>query len=259
MKMRQIRLSLQYDGTDYAGWQSQSDRETVQSLLEKAVRMVTGDSSRVTGSSRTDAGVHALGQVATFSTDSALDTDVMRRALNANLPLDIRIMDVSTCPDGFHPRYSAISKSYVYFITDTRFQSVFLRRYAWHIPHDLSSRLEMMKEAAGFLKGEHDFSSFRGAGCGSKSPVRRVIDIGVSRLTSICFMTFSMNVPVIQIRIRGNAFLRHMVRNIVGTLVEFGVGRRMPKEMQDLIELKDRNRAGRTAPAHGLFLEKVYY
>jgi tRNA pseudouridine38-40 synthase len=257
--MRQIRLSLQYDGTEYSGWQIQIDKVTVQSLLEKAVRAVTGEHSRVTGSSRTDAGVHALEQVAAFSTGSALDSDVMRRALNANLPPDIRIMDVATCPDDFHPRYSAISKSYAYFITDTRYQPVFLRRYAWHIPHDLSGRLEMMAEAAEFLKGEHDFSSFRGAGCGAKSSVRSVIDIGVSRLTSIHFMTFRMNVPVIQVRIRGNAFLRHMVRNIVGTLVEFGMGKRMPGEMKDLMELKDRNRAGRTAPAHGLFLEKVYY
>jgi tRNA pseudouridine38-40 synthase len=257
--MRHIRLLLQYDGTNYSGWQVQIDKRTVQSLVEKAVYTVTGEHPRVTGASRTDAGVHALEQAASFITGSSLEADVIRRALNANLPEDIRIIEASECPDDFHPRYSAVNKSYVYLITHSRSSSVFLKRYSWDLPYDLSGTLEKMREASGYLEGEHDFSSFRASGCGSKTAVRKILDIEVSESASIDFMTFSINAPVIKISIKGNAFLRYMVRNIVGTLVDVGRGRTTPSGIKNILESKDRGCAGITAPAHGLFLEKINY
>ncbi len=257
--MRHIRLLLQYDGTDYSGWQVQKDRRTVQSLVENAVHIITGENPRVTGASRTDAGVHALEQTASFITGSSLDADVIRRALNANLPKDIRIMETSECPDDFHPRYSALSKWYSYLITHSRSSSVFLKRYSWDLSYDLSGSLENMREASDYLRGEHDFSSFRASGCGSKTAIRKILDIEVSESSSIDFMTFSINVPVIKISIKGNAFLRHMVRNIVGTLVDVGRGRTTPSGIKDILESKDRSSAGITAPAHGLFLKKIDY
>jgi len=257
--MRHIRLLLQYDGSDYSGWQVQIDKRTVQSLVENALHIVTSENPRVTGASRTDAGVHALEQTASFITGSSLDVDVIRRALNANLPKDIRIIEASECPDDFHPRYSAESKRYSYLITHSRYSSVFLRRYSWDLSYDLSGALEKMREASYYLKGEHDFSSFRASGCGSKTAVRRILNIEVSESSSIDFMTFSINAPIIKINIKGNAFLRYMVRNIVGTLVDVGRGRTTPSGIKDILGSKDRGCAGITAPARGLFLEKVNY
>jgi tRNA pseudouridine38-40 synthase len=257
--MRHIRLLLQFDGSDYSGWQVQNEKRTVQGLIEKAVHKVTGEDLRATGASRTDAGVHALEQTASFKTGSSLDADVIRRALNANLPRDIRIMEASECPDDFHPRYSAVSKRYAYLITHSRTPSVFLKRYSWNLSYDLTGNLGNLREAAGYLRGEHDFSSFRASGCGSKTAVRKILDIEVSESSSIDFMTFSINAPVIKICITGNAFLRHMVRNIVGTLVDVGRGKALPSGIKAILESKDRGSAGITAPAHGLFLEKIDY
>lgn len=257
--MRRVRLLLQYDGTEYSGWQVQDNEVTVQGLVENAVFKVTGEKPRVTGASRTDAGVHALDQAASFTTGSSLEAEVIRRALNANLPADIRVMDASECPDDFHPRYSAVNKIYSYFITYAPCCSVFLKRFSWYLPYDLSRGIEAMREAAGYIKGEHDFSSFRASGCGSKNAVRKILNIEISESASIDFMTFRIDAPVIKISIQANAFLRHMVRNIIGTLVDVGRGKTEPSGMKEILELKDRSCAGRTAPAQGLFLEKIYY
>jgi tRNA pseudouridine38-40 synthase len=227
--MRNIKLILQYDGTAYSGWQIQKKETTIQGLLENAVFAVTGERSRVTGAGRTDAGVHAFQQVDVFKTGSRLEPDALFRAMNANLPQDIRIIEVQEVGEDFHPRYRARSKTYSYLISGTGDSSVFLNRYSWQMHHHLDCI--SMREASDHLIGIHDFSSFRASGCSSKHPVS----------------------------IGANAFLRHMVRNIVGTLVDVGRGRTTPDKVRDIMEAKDRRAAGQTAPACGLFLEKIVY
>ncbi len=257
--MRNIRLTLQYDGADYSGWQIQDKEKTIQGVVEEAVFSVTGERMRVTGASRTDAGVHAIEQAASFKTHSILKTDVLSRALNANIPRDIRVIDVSECSADFHPRYSAKSKIYSYLISYAVPYSVFLKRYSWQIPYALSGSVRAMRGAAEYITGEHDFSSFRASGCSSKSAVRRIFNIEISECLSIDFMTFKLNVPIIKISIQANAFLRHMVRNIVGTLMEVGRGKISPSRLEEILGLRDRRYAGPTAPACGLFLEKIDY
>lgn len=255
--MRNVKLVLQYDGTGYSGWQIQKKGKTIQGILEKAVYTVTGEHLRVTGASRTDAGVHAFQQVASFKTMSGLMPDVLNRAINANLPHDIRVIKAEECSADFHPRYSAKNKTYSYLISYKGAYSVFLGRYSWLVFYNLDC--DLMKRAARYFIGRHDFSSFRASGCSSKNPVRRIIDIQVSERASFNFMTFRFNVPLIKITIKADAFLRYMVRNIVGTLVEVGRGRLSPSSMKEILKLKDRRYSGMTAPACGLFLEKIKY
>ncbi len=255
--MRYIRLLIEYDGTEYHGWQSQKTGGTVQDIIKEKIQGVTGEKVRLTGASRTDAGVHALGQVAVFGTGSSLDADVIMRALNAKLPSDIRVLAAEETDNDFHPRYSAVKKSYYYIISEGRHQSVFLRRYVWNLHSHLD--LDSMRKAAVLLIGEHDFSSFRASGCGAKHPVRTVHAADIARLKEMSFMTFPMNGDFIKIRIEADAFLRHMVRNIVGTMVEVGRGRIAVEEFSRIFQSCDRTVAGPTAPAHGLFLEKIIY
>jgi tRNA pseudouridine38-40 synthase len=256
--MRHIKLTIQYDGTAYSGWQVQKKETTIQGLLEDAIFTVTGEKLRVTGAGRTDAGVHALEQVAAFKTLSVLMPDVFFRALNANLPEDIRVVDVEECSANFHPRYGTKNKTYSYLISFYYgAYAVFLKRYSWQIPCQLNC--DSMRESADHLIGRHDFSSFRASGCSSKNPVREVTKIEISEYDSFDFLTFTFNTPVIKISIQANAFLRHMARNIVGTLVEAGRRRIPPGKMTEILEAKDRCAAGKTAPACGLFLEKINY
>lgn len=257
--MKNIRLILQYDGSDYSGWQVQRKEKTIQRLIEDAVYSVTGERIRVTGAGRTDAGVHALAQVAAFKTQSNLEPHVLLRAVNANLPFDIRVIDAVECSADFHPRYSAKNKTYSYIISHPGTYSVFLRKYSWQIPYQLSRNIGIMRKAAKYLIGKHDFSCFRASGCSSKNPVRTIIKIEILESSSVDFMSFKFNVPIIKISIQADAFLRHMVRNIVGTLVEVGKGKLSPLRMKDILESKDRGAAGQTAPAQGLFLEKIEY
>ena len=255
--MKHIKLTLQYDGTDYSGWQVQVEVATIQGLLEKALFTVTGERNRVTGASRTDAGVHAFEQVAAFMTQSNLGPEVFLRALNANLPQDIRVINADECPADFHPRYSAKNKTYSYIISRTGAYSVFLKRYSLQIHSQLNCNA--MKEAAGYLAGRHDFSSFRASGCSAKNPVREISEIRISEFERTGFMGFRFNAPVIKISIQANAFLRHMARNIAGTLVETGREKIPPEKIKDILKAKDRRTAGKTAPARGLFLEKIVY
>jgi tRNA pseudouridine38-40 synthase len=254
--MRYIKLTLQYDGTDYSGWQVQKKETTIQGLLEDAVFNITGERLRITGAARTDAGVHAFKQVAAFQTQSTLEPDVFLRAINANIPHDIRIIDAGECTADFHPRYSAKNKTYSYIISRTG-AYFFLRRYSWQMPYQLNC--SAMREASNYLIGKHDFSSFRASGCSSKNPVREIREIAVSEFSSIDFMTFKFNAPVMKISIEANAFLRHMARNIAGTLVKIGRGKIPPLRMKDILEARDRRAAGETAPACGLFLQKIEY
>ncbi len=255
--MRQVKLILQYDGTGYSGWQVQKNDDTVQALLEDAVFAVTGEELRVTGASRTDAGVHAFEQVASFKTNTDLDPRIFPRALNAHLSKDIRVLHAEECPASFHPRYSAQNKTYSYLISRYGIGSVFLRRYSWQMPYQLNC--DAMRAAANYLIGKHDFSSFRASGCSAKNPVREIIKIELSERDSFDFISFTVNAPVIKISIQANAFLRHMARNIVGTLVETGRGRTAPDRVRGILNARDRRRAGMTAPACGLFLEKIQY
>ena len=255
--MRNIRLTIQYDGTDYSGWQVQQNGTTIQGLLENAATTVTGGNIRITGAGRTDAGVHAFDQVAVFKTSSKLEPDVMRNALNAHLPLDIRVIFAEEVSDDFHPRYNAGNKTYSYLISGTGPYSIFLRRYSWQMAWQLDCA--SMKKAAKHLTGKHDFSSFQAAGCSARHPEREIIHIEIDELTSMGFMGFTLDAPLIKISIKANAFLRHMARNLVGTLVEVGKGKLPPDDIAEILELKDRNKAGPTAPACGLFLEKINY
>jgi tRNA pseudouridine38-40 synthase len=255
--MKQIKLIIEYDGTNYQGWQTQRSGLTLHDSISKAISEITREKVQLTSASRTDAGVHALGQIAVFRTDTRLPADTMKRALNAKLPADIRILDAEESDDELHPRYDAVKKSYFYCIEKTQKQSVFFHRYAWGIPVELD--LAGMGRAASLLEGEHDFSAFRGTGCGAKTTVRTVHSITLARYDLIDFMTARIEGDFIKIRVEANAFLRHMVRNIVGTLTEVGRGKIPPEQVKNILTSRDRKMAGPTAPAKGLFLEKIYY
>jgi tRNA pseudouridine38-40 synthase len=255
--MKKIKLLLEFDGTAYQGWQIQKKGATIQSVIEERILRITGEQSRLVSASRTDAGVHALAQVAVFRTASRLEPEVIKNALNALLPHDIRILDVSEVKDSFNPRDSAIKKSYFYIIANQRESSVFLYRYSWLVIQHLD--IKSMTEAVQVLIGTHDFSSFRGTGSSTKNPVREVFSLSMERFDKIDFMTASIKGNFLKIRIEANGFLRHMVRNIVGTLVEIGRGRISADRMGEILKSHDRRLAGPTALANGLFLERIVY
>lgn len=254
--MRRILLKLQYDGSAYNGWQVQPFGRTIQGMLQDCLLKLTSEKVTVIGAGRTDAGVHALGQIAVFDSRSRLPTDVIRRALNALLPPDIRVMGIDEVTGDFHPRYNARSKTYFYLIANMREVPVFVHKYVWQMSADLD--IEGMKAGSTHLLGPHDFSSFRGSGCGAKDPVKNIYRIEIETLREL---ESSAKFPGNFVRITAEAdgFLRHMVRNIVGTLVEVGRGKISPEKMHEILEEKDRRLAGPTAPPQGLFLEKVIY
>lgn len=252
-----IRLSIAYDGSSYQGWQSQRSGKTVQDTISYAIFVVTGERVRLTGASRTDAGVHSLEQVAAFETSSRLSPDTVRRALNANLPADIRVLTAETADEGFHPRYDALGKTYCYLIHQGELSSAFLHRYVWHIRNKLDS--DAMKKASACLIGVHDFSSFRGSGCGAKHPKREIVSLSITHHRRMSFMTMPVRGDFLRIEIQANAFLRHMARNIVGTLAEVGRGSIPHEQMKKILQSCRREDAGPTAPASGLFLKKIIY
>ncbi len=241
-----FRLVVEYDGTDYCGWQIQPNGRTLQGTLEDALSRLLGHPARVAAAGRTDAGVHAAGQVVTFRTERPLTAATVQRALNALTPADIAVRAVDVVAEDFDPRRAAHSRAYLYRVWNRPTASPFWRRYAWHLPLPLD--LSAMAAAAAPLLGEHDFSSFRAAGCDARHPVRRVT---VSR--------FEHDGDLLCYQIEATAFLRHMVRNIVGTLVEVGRGQRPADELPGLLAARDRTRAGPTAPPHGLCLTAVTY
>ncbi|HAM51240.1 MAG TPA: tRNA pseudouridine(38-40) synthase TruA [Nitrospiraceae bacterium] len=255
--MRRIKVKLQYDGTFYQGWQVQPSGTTIQGMLQESILRITGEPATFIGAGRTDAGVHAVAQIASFDSSSRLDNVVIKRALNALLPPDVRIIALEDCSGEFHPRYSALRKRYFYLIANTDDVPVFFGRYVWWVRAPLD--VEGMKAASGFLRGRHDFSSFRGAGCGAKSPVREVYSLETERFGELAFLSARFSGNFIKISLEGDGFLRHMVRNIVGTLVEVGRGRIQPDAVGNILLSRDRRRAGQTAPAKGLFLDRVIY
>ena len=246
--MPNFRLSLEYDGRDFAGWQVQpGGRRTVQGALEAAVERVTGRAARVIGSGRTDAGVHAQGQVASVRVDTGLEPDEFSRALNGVLPADVAVLGAERVPDDFHARRDARSKLYCYRIWNGASPSPLRARRAWHVARPLD--LEAMRGAAQALAGTHDFACFRAAGSGVGSSVRTLTRCQLEGETR----------AELRLLVEGNGFLRHMVRALVGTLVEVGCGRRPAGSMAAMLAARDRGRAGRTAPAHGLTLVRVDY
>jgi len=260
--MRNIKLTLSYDGTDFSGWQSQSQGErTVQSTLADAIERFTGERPSVRGSGRTDSGVHALAQVASFMTVSKHAAEVFERALNAMLPPDLRVRKAEDVPTSFDAQNSAKQKKYSYMIANTPVLSPFMRRYCWHMPQGLDPGA--MAEAASSLEGELDFRCFMAAGSSVKTTVRELIRLEVSAAGHARFLGLELKLDgagkFIRIDAVGTGFLRHMVRNIAGTLVEVGKGALTPSYMAELIAAGDRDMAGPTAPAEGLFLVSVEY
>jgi tRNA pseudouridine38-40 synthase len=250
--MKNIKLTIEYDGTSYHGWQSQINASAIQDVVCKAVGKLTGEGCKLTGSSRTDTGVHALGQVANFATESGIPADKFSYALNTFLPDDIVIRKSEEVSIDFHARYSAVGKKYRYLIYNSTFPSVLLKHRAWHVSRMLD--VGLMRQAAEAFLGKHDFVGFSSTGGSVKTTVRTIRDISVSR--GGCFNEAS---DLIEIQISGDGFLYNMVRIIAGTLVEVGNGKLRPEEMPAIMESLDRKRAGITAPAHGLYLVEVYY
>jgi len=241
-----FKLTVEYDGSDYHGWQVQPNGRTIQQTLEEAVTRLCGETVRVVAAGRTDAGVHAVGQVVAFTLETPHAPDIVLRALNALTPRDISITAAETVANDFNPRRAARSRAYVYRIWNARWPSPFWRRYAWHLARPLD--VDAMRAAAGTLVGEHDFSAFQAADCDADNPVRRVLRSEVERREALITYT-----------IEATAFLRHMVRSIIGTLVEVGNGQRVAGDLPRLLETGDRNQAGPTAPACGLCLQRVEY
>ncbi len=248
--MRNIKLTVAYDGTAYAGWQFQEGRKTVQGVLENTIQEVTGQPTRVLGSGRTDAGVHALGQVAGFRTESRLPVEVLRRALNAHLPHDVAVLEAVEAPGDFHAIFHARRKRYRYVICDGPVRDVFRRRTAWYCRFDLDA--PAMHRAAQALVGTHDFRSFQTQGSSRKTTVRTIYDIQVRRGEG-------PDRHVIAVEVEADGFLYNMVRTIVGSLVQVGRGNRSEAWVGEILAAADRRAAGPTAPARGLCLLRVEY
>lgn len=253
--MRNIRLTLQYDGTDYAGWQCQRAEKTIQSAVEEAVSRLTGQPVKLAGAGRTDAGVHALAQVAAFRTSSALPADTIRRALNAVLPPDIRVASALDEAEEFHPRFDAKAKRYFYLVSNSQTVSPFLMRYVWKVPFGLDAAL--MREAARHLIGRRDFKAFMASGSGVKDTVREMRSIEIEEMDGIDFLGAQIGGRFLKFSFEGDGFLRHMVRAMVGTLIEIGRGRTL--DVPSIMASGQRRLAGPSAPARGLFLERIIY
>ena len=255
--MRTHKLTVAYDGTEYVGWQRQAAGVSIQGCLEAALRDIEGAPVAVVGAGRTDAGVHAVGQVAGVRLEAGIDPGTLARALNAKLPADIRVVASEAAPDTFHARFDAVAKSYRYRLAHGPVMSPFLRRYAWHVREPLD--VEAMTEAGRMLVGEHDFAAFQAAGSSVRTTVRTLFDLTVRRVSPGARAETGGGAVSTVIEVSGSGFLRHMVRTIVGTLVEVGRGRWGPAEVEQVLGGADRSAAGPTAPARGLFLTAVRY
>ena len=247
--MHSVKLTIQYDGTDFNGWQIQTKQpssRTVQFEVEKALAFLTGEMTKVTAAGRTDAGVHARGQVISFSTGSSIPVDRYPAALNGILANDIVVVNSEQVPDDFHARYWVKEKTYIYRIMNSMFPDVFNQRYVYHIRSKLD--VGQMALAARAFEGNHNFSSF----CASGSSVK-----SFDRCIKACEIIEEKEMVALEITADG--FLYNMVRIIAGTLIEVGLGKRSSAEIDAVIKAKDRQASGHTAPPHGLTLEKVYY
>ncbi|MDO9558952.1 MAG: tRNA pseudouridine(38-40) synthase TruA [Syntrophales bacterium] len=245
--MRNLRMVLEYDGTAYHGWQRQTNGLSIQQVLEEKIAVMTGEAVKVIGSGRTDAGVHALGQVAHFKTASTIPDIRFLNGINSLLPRDIAVKALREVDPSFHARYDAKSKVYLYQVVNGSVRPVLLRQYAWFVPGPLDP--EKIREAAVYFMGTHDFSSFCSTHSDAPDHIRTITDIRIEAGSH----------GLIKIEMEADGFLRHMVRGIVGTLIEVGRGKRFVSDMQAIIHEKDRRHGGMTAPPHGLFLKEVIY
>ena len=245
--LQTFRLIIEYDGSGFHGWQRQKKDRTVQETIEKALAIMTREKVTVIGSGRTDAGVHALGQVACFKTRSRLDARVFLTGLNSLLPGDVVVHACDPMPDVFHARFDVASKRYRYHILNRPIAPAIGRQFVWHIRKPLD--IPAMRTAAECLTGTHDFKTFEGAGS-PRSHTVRTVSVSAVRETGVGNLTYD---------IAANGFLRFMVRNIVGTLVAVGLGKISIEKVPEILQSKDRSRAGATAPPRGLFLVEVSY
>lgn len=278
--MRNIKLTIEYDGTCYHGWQSQINASAVQDVVCSAIKKLTGEEISLSGSSRTDTGVHALGQVANFFTASSIPADKFAFALNSMLPEDIVIKKSEEADMDFHARFSSKGKKYRYIIYNSVFPSAILRNRAWHVIYSLDAAA--MALGAKYFLGTHDFKAFMAAGSSVKSTIRTIKDISINiigpetgtyhmseggnadnlpnkGISAIQEKPSQLAAATLALEITGDGFLYNMVRIIAGTLVQVGYGKIKPDEIPEIIEGGDRKKAGKTAPANGLYLMEVYY
>jgi tRNA pseudouridine38-40 synthase len=251
-----IKLVLAFDGTAYHGWQIQTDQSTIQGALAAAIEKITGEKISPTGSGRTDAGTHARRLVVNFPTHSQISPERMVRALNSSLPGDIRVLSARRVSRQFHARRDAQSKTYRYQVYLGSVMPPHLAREHYHYPHPIN--VEKMKEAARIFEGEHDFASFA-AKCGQGNSSKADSQIPRNTVRRIFQCELKHRGSRLLLTVEGNGFLQHMVRNIIGTLLEIGGGRMRLEELEKLFEKRDRRLAGFAAPAHGLILLKVRY
>lgn len=243
--MRNLKVTIQYNGKNYCGWQKQPDSLGIQGTIENAIYEITKEKIKIIGSGRTDAGVHALGQVANFKLESNIPTKNLPNALNAKLPKDISIIDCIEVDEEFHSRYSAKRKRYRYLIYNSSYRNPIYKDMSYHVKYDLD--LKKMCEEAKSLIGEHDFKGFMSSGSSVNDTIRTIYDITLQKQDNLIIL-----------EVEGNGFLYNMVRIIVGTLVDIGRGR-IKESLKNIIDSKERGMCGHTAPAHGLFLKKVDY
>ena len=244
--MRNIKLTIEYDGTSYGGWQKQKNNRTIQQCIEEAIKLLTGEEVELIGSSRTDAGVHAKGMVANFITNSKIPSDKFREAINTKLPDDIGIIKSEEVDKNFHSRYDSKGKTYCYTLVN-RYEKVCLgRSYVYQVRDELNYNL--MKDAAKYFLGKHDFKAFKTNGSSVKTSVR-----------TISGLELELKGDVLKIFISADWFLYNMVRIIVGTLIEVGKGKIKPEDIESIIRNGDRSKAGPCVPPNGLVLEKVFY
>ncbi|MDT3779580.1 tRNA pseudouridine(38-40) synthase TruA [Nitrospira sp. MA-1] len=244
--MSTIKLTIEYDGTAYAGWQRQPNQPTIQAALETALTRITQQHISIIAAGRTDAGVHARGQVASFQSDKSIPADKWKLALNSALPPDISVVTSERVPESFHARYSAKEKLYEYRISNHPARPAIDRHRVWHLPYELDTQA-MRQAMSGFI-GRHDFTSFQGPRASTSDPICVVSEVS---LTS--------DLMSLTIQIQANRFLKQMVRAIIGTLTEVGRYKRSPDSITDILQAKDRRAAGVTAPPQGLYLIHVLY
>lgn len=244
--MKNVKLTIAYDGTNYSGWQFQINARTVQEEIQKALKIIMKKDIKINGSGRTDAGVHALEQVANFKADFTIPVDRIPVAMNGLLPPDIAIKKAEDVDMNFHARYSSKGKRYIYKIYNAKVRNPLYRNYSYFVNREID--INKIKEASKYFLGEHDFKAFMTKGSSIKTTVRTIYSINVYKRDDFIVIDY-----------KGNGFLYNMVRIITGTLLDVNFGKINMEDLEDIIRLKDRNKAGHTAPAEGLYLAEVYY